>query len=144
MAELMETPIMLVVTIAAGWWIVRRLAVPWTPSHLLGMGCLALGLLLVAEFTLVLWLRGLSISEYLAAPDPASRTVYYVILEVFALMPLLAARRSDGAGLRCQRRCGSANPAQDASGAFRNDPTLFCSENVRRRKSGGKGDGRHI
>jgi type IV secretory pathway TrbD component len=57
------------------------------------MGCAALGLLLVAEFTLVLWLRGLSISEYLATRDPVSGTVYYVMLGVFAIMPLLVARR---------------------------------------------------
>jgi len=93
MAELMETPIMFVVTIAAAWWIVRRLAVPFTPSRRLGMGFIALGLLLVAEFTLVLWLRGLSINEYLAGRDPVSGTVYYLMIGVFALMPLLVARR---------------------------------------------------
>jgi len=93
MAELMETPIMFVVTMVAAWWIVRRLAVPLTPSRRLGMGCIALGLLLVAEFTLVLWLRGLSIREYLASRDPVSGTVYYVMLGVVAIMPLLVARR---------------------------------------------------
>src|SRR3989337_126276 len=66
MAELVETPIMLAVTIFAARWVVRRLAVPSKPSGRLGMGCIALGFLLVAEFTLVLWLRGLSIREYLA------------------------------------------------------------------------------
>lgn len=93
MAELMETPIMFVVTIVAARWIVRRLAVPSTPSSRLGMGCVALGLLLIWEFTLVLWLRGLSISDYLASLDPVSGTVYYVMLGVFAMMPLLVARR---------------------------------------------------
>jgi hypothetical protein len=83
-AELMETPIMLVVTILAARWIVRRLAVPPKPSSRLGMGCVGLGLMLVAEFTLVLWLRGLSISEYLASRDPVSGMVYYVMLGVFA------------------------------------------------------------
>jgi hypothetical protein len=92
-AELMETPIMLVVTILAARWVVRRLAVPSKPSSRLGMGCVALGLMLVAEFTLVLWLRGLSISEYLATRDPVSGTVYYVMLGVFCIMPLLVARR---------------------------------------------------
>jgi len=53
------------------------------------MGCIALALLLVAEFGLVLWLRGLSIREYLATRDPVSGTVYYVMLAVFAVMPLL-------------------------------------------------------
>jgi len=93
MAEVMETPIMFVVIILAARWIVRRLAVPSTPSSRLGMGCIALGLRLVAEFTLVLWLRGLSISDYLASRDPVSGTVYYVMLGVFAVMPLLVARR---------------------------------------------------
>ena len=92
-AELMETPIMLVVTILAARWIVRRVAVPPKPSNRLGMGCVGLGLMLVAEFTLVLWLRGLSISEYLASRDPVSGTVYYVMLGVFCIMPLLVALR---------------------------------------------------
>jgi len=93
MAELMETPIMLVVTILAARWIVRRLALPPTPSSRLGMGCIALGFMLVAEFTLVLWLRGLSITEYLASRDPVSGTVYYVMLVIFAIMPFLVAQR---------------------------------------------------
>jgi hypothetical protein len=93
MAELMETPIMFVVIFVSARWIVRRLAVPFTPSRRLGMGCVALALLLVAEFTLVLWLRGLSISDYLASRDPVSGTVYYLMLGVFAIMPLLIDRR---------------------------------------------------
>jgi len=93
MAELMETPIMFLVTIIAARWIVRRLGVPSTPSSRLGMGFISVGLMLVAEFTFVLWLRGLSISEYLASRDPVSGSVYYVMLGVFAVMPLLVARR---------------------------------------------------
>ena len=92
-AELMETPIMFGVTILAARWIVRRLAVLPKVSSRLGMGCVGLGLMLVAEFTLVLWLRGLSISEYLASRDPVSGTVYYVMLGVFAIMPLLVSPR---------------------------------------------------
>jgi type IV secretory pathway TrbD component len=53
------------------------------------MGCISLVLMLVAELGLVLWLRGLSIKEYLATRDPVSGTVYYVMLGVFAVMPLL-------------------------------------------------------
>ena len=51
-------------------------------------GFCRLGLLLVAEFTLVLRLRGLSISEYLESRDPVAGTVYYLMLGVFAIMPL--------------------------------------------------------
>jgi len=93
MAELLETPVMLVITILAARWIVRRLAVPPTLSCRLGMGSIALIFMLVAEFTLVLWLRGLSIREYLAGRDPVAGTVYYLPLGVFAAMPLLVVRR---------------------------------------------------
>ena len=91
-AELLEAPIMLVVTIVASRWIIRRLAVPCTSSRL-GMGGSALMLLLVAEFTLVLSLRGLSLREYFAGRDPVAATVYYMMLAIFAVMPLLVARR---------------------------------------------------
>lgn len=93
MAELLEAPIMFVIAIVAARWIVRRLAVAPTVSSRLGMGCIALSLLLLAEFTLVLWLRGLSISQYLAGRDPVAATVYYLMLGAFAVMPLLVARR---------------------------------------------------
>jgi hypothetical protein len=92
MAELMEAPIMFVVTIVAARWVVRRLALPSAPTSRLGMGCVALGLLLVTEFTVVLRRRGLSMSEYLASRDPMSGTVYYALLGVLAIMPLLVAR----------------------------------------------------
>jgi hypothetical protein len=93
MAELLEMPIMLAIAIVTARWIVRRLAVPPTPSSRLGMGGIALSLLLSAEFTLVLWLRGLSIIDYIAGRDPVAATVYYASLGVFAVVPLLAARR---------------------------------------------------
>ncbi len=94
-AELMETPIMLVVTILAAQWVVRRSALPPAEVTRLGVGLVALGLMLAAEFTLVLWLRGLTIGDYLASRDPISGTVYYLMLGVYAVMPLLVARRLD-------------------------------------------------
>ena len=92
-AELTETPIMLVVSIVAARWTVLRLAVSHMVSARIGMGCIALVLMLVAEFGLVLWMRGMSIRQYLAARDPVSGTVYYLLLAVFAIMPILVARR---------------------------------------------------
>jgi hypothetical protein len=91
-AELMEAPIMLVVTIVAARWTVLHLLVPSVPSARLGMGGIAPGLLLVAEFGFVLWVRGWSIREYLATRDRVSGTVYYVMLGAFAVMPLLVVR----------------------------------------------------
>jgi hypothetical protein len=93
MAELMEMPIMLAVVIVAARWTVRRLAVPALPARRLGMGSVALALLLAAEFTLALRLRGLSIPDYVASLDPVSGPVYAGTLGAFAVMPLLVARR---------------------------------------------------
>jgi len=87
MAELMEAPIMLAITIVVARWVVRRLAVPPKLSSRLGMGCIALFLLLLAEISLVLYLRGMSISEYLASRDPISGTVYYAELGILAFIP---------------------------------------------------------
>ncbi len=92
-AELMEAPIMLVVIVLAARWIARRLAVPPTPPRPLGVGFVALGLLLLVEFPVVLWLRGLTVGEYFARRDPVAGTVYMVMLGVFAVMPLLVARK---------------------------------------------------
>src|SRR5260370_6351935 len=93
MAELLEMPIMLLIAIVAARLIVLKLAVPFTLSSRLGMGGIGLGLMLIAEFTLVLSLRGLSIRDYLAARDPVAATAYYAMLGVFAVLPPLVARR---------------------------------------------------
>jgi hypothetical protein len=92
-AELVEMPIMLAVTILAARWIVHRPGLLPTPSKRLGVGIVALALLLMAELTLVLWLRGLTIHEYIASRDPVAGTVYIVMLGAFAIMPLLFTRR---------------------------------------------------
>ena len=84
---------MLVVIVLAARWMARRLAVPPTPLRLLGVGFVGLGLLLVVEFTVVLRLRGLTIGEYFAKRDPVAGTAYIMMLGVFAVMPLLVARR---------------------------------------------------
>jgi len=92
MAELSEMPIMAVLTILAARWIVRHFAVPSTPSARLGVGCIAIGLMLSAEFTLVLRPRGLSIREYLASRDPIAGSAYYAALGLFAPLPVFVAK----------------------------------------------------
>ncbi len=91
-AELMEAPIMLVVTILAARWVARRRSLPPAPAIRLGVGLAALAFLLIAEFTFVLAIRGLTLREYMASRDPVSGTVDVVLLGVFAAMPLLVAR----------------------------------------------------
>jgi hypothetical protein len=92
-AELLEMPVLLAVIILGARWVVRRLAMPPVPAQRLGMGLIALGILLLFEFTLVLWVRGMTFEGYLANLDPVSGTAYYVMLGMFALMPLWVVRR---------------------------------------------------
>ena len=91
-AELMETPIMLVVTVLAARWVARHLAVPRRPRQRLVVGLVALGLLLAAESGVVFWLQGLTIGEYVRSRDPVAGSVYVIMLGVFAIMPVLVAR----------------------------------------------------
>lgn len=49
-------------------------------------------LMLAVEFTVVLRIRGLTVREYFASRDAVSGTAYFVMLGLFALMPLLVAR----------------------------------------------------
>jgi len=62
------------------------------PADLVRIGFVALAFLLIAEFSFVLWLRGLPIGEYLANRDPVAGTAYIVMLGAFSVMPLLVAR----------------------------------------------------
>ncbi len=95
-AELMEAPIMLAVIIFAARWVVRRVVTSTAAPRLLAVGFIALGLLLATEFSVVLWLQGLTIESYLARRDPIAGTVYLIMLGVFALMPLVAAKKRGG------------------------------------------------
>jgi hypothetical protein len=121
-AELMEMPVMLVVIVLAARSIVRRLAVPATLSRRLGMGGVALALLLCAEVVLLLPVSRLSLREYVAGLDPVSGTVYFAMLGVLAMMPLLVARnatrpsRSPWSESVPRRASGETAPSRPADG----------------------------
>jgi type IV secretory pathway TrbD component len=92
-AELLESPFMVVISFAAARTIIRRMAFSFVIPQRLTMGAIAVTLMLVAEFTAVLWLRGLTLAQYLATRDPVSGSVYYFALFLFAIAPALVARR---------------------------------------------------
>lgn len=95
-AELAETPLMLaVVFLAARRTGIGRFA-DW--RRRLCAGLIALALLVSMEFTLVLWLRGLSLAQYGAERDPVSGVVYLLALVAFAVAPALL---GPGRGVRC-------------------------------------------
>lgn len=91
-AELMEAPIMFGVSILAARWVVRHVGIPPLWSRRLAMGCIALGLMLLVEFTFVLWIRGLTIRGYFETRDPVSGTVYFLTLGAFAAIPVFVGR----------------------------------------------------
>jgi hypothetical protein len=91
-AELIESPLMLMATILTARWIIRRFPVASAPLNAMIIGFVALGLLVVAELGVVM-LRGVPFSEYIASRDPVSGSVYLALLAAFAIMPRLFVRR---------------------------------------------------
>ena len=85
-AELAEMPLMLVATVLAARFVVRRFPASRRSSYLVSGG-VALLLLLLTEFSVVLGMRGLDIGSYVAERDPVAGGAYVLMLVVFALMP---------------------------------------------------------
>ena len=90
-AELMEMPIMLLVIVFSAL-AVKRLC-DGRPGIALMIGAVAFALMVTAELSAVLRLRGLTFSEYLASRDAVSGAGYLAMLVMFALMPWFVARR---------------------------------------------------
>lgn len=86
-AELLEMPFMFVVVALAARWIVQRCKLAPGRTRL-GAGAVALGLLLLAESSLALWLQGQSLRQYVESRDPISGSAYLFMLGVFAIMPM--------------------------------------------------------
>jgi hypothetical protein len=84
---------MLVVVVLAARFIVRRFGLPAIASVRLSAGFLGLALLLAAELLLALALQDQSLGQYIASRDPVSGSVYLGMLILFALMPVLVARK---------------------------------------------------
>lgn len=93
LAELIETPFMFVAIVMAARFVGRRFALPQRMSVRLGVGAMALALMLAAETGLVVILQRRSVGEYLADRDPVAGTVYLAMLALFGLMPLILGRR---------------------------------------------------
>jgi hypothetical protein len=89
LAELSETPLMLLVVYFAARWSMGRFSVPARLWPRLQTGCTALVLLVIAEWVVVVFVRQMTAAEYFASRDPVAGTVYLASLAVFALMPVL-------------------------------------------------------
>lgn len=89
-AEMMEMPFMFIAIVLGARFTVRHFRLhASSPPISIVVGMLALCLVIMLEFTVVLWLRGMTFSDYLAERDAISGTVYYLMLLIFGVMPWL-------------------------------------------------------
>lgn len=85
-AELAEMPVMLIAIVLSARFVVRRFPASRRTSYLFS-GTIAVLVLIVAEFSVVLGIRGLTITQYFAERDPIAGGVYLGMLMIFAVMP---------------------------------------------------------
>lgn len=86
-AELCESPLMLLASAVAARWMVHRFCRGFSRAALLGVGLIAVVCMLAAELLVGVGLRGLSPVQVVTARIAVSGSVYYVLLGLFALMP---------------------------------------------------------
>jgi len=91
-AELSEMPFMWLASYLTARYLLRRSRGSLGWADALWAGLLALVLLLAVEFTVVLGLRGLTLSDYLASRDGVSGAAYVISLLAYAFMPALVWR----------------------------------------------------
>ena len=90
-AELLEAPVMLVVLFFASRHVVRHYSLASEALLALGVGLIALALLVAVELLMTLILTGRSMTEYFYDRDPISGFVYLVSLFIYAVLPWLHA-----------------------------------------------------
>ena len=88
-ALLVEAAIMLIAMIVSSRWVMLRFSVPHTLGSTIPMGLVALTILMPAEIAGVLWVRGLSLQEYLASFVTTPGVISAVMFLLFAAMPSL-------------------------------------------------------
>jgi hypothetical protein len=86
-AELIEQPIMLLVSFYAARLTVRRFG-PFAAIWRLIVGLVALVLMVATELGLTVFVQGQDLAQYVAGRDPASGVAYILSLAAFGLMPL--------------------------------------------------------
>jgi len=99
MAELLEIPIMIAISVFAARSVVRRYGTANSRFRLCALGLMALLFMMGAEIGLGI-LMGRSPSAVIRERDPVSGPAYFMALGVFAAMPLLVASSARRGGRR--------------------------------------------
>jgi hypothetical protein len=92
---LLEAPFMLLVIIVAARWSIETFQISSARMPRLTIGFIGLGLLLIAEVVGVLWVRRLSLAEYLATLGPLSGAITLILVLLYVGMPLLVKRGNE-------------------------------------------------
>jgi hypothetical protein len=95
-AELLELPLMVIIYTAVAFHLVRRWEARLTVKRAIVAGASALLILLAFEFSVVLYLRGLTLNEYLESKDWLSGSAYLLSLLVFGAMPAFVYLKDSG------------------------------------------------
>lgn len=93
LAEILEIPNVLLATIIGSRWVVDRFTLPPLPGIRLGVGVVALCLVLISEWTVIQALQSLSVEGYVAAQDAAVEPIPVGALGVLTVMPFLVGYR---------------------------------------------------
>lgn len=86
-AEIIELPFMLGAVYFAARWIIYRYGLWSDITVAFAIGALSALFLLLIEFSVVLWLRGFTVREFLESRDPVAAVLYYLAVGLFALIP---------------------------------------------------------
>jgi hypothetical protein len=92
-AELIETPVMLLVSALAARWILRQFPNIRGSAESLSVGLIAVVLLLAAELAVGVFLFHLSITDALVKTDPVLAVAYYCTLCLYSLLPFILRKR---------------------------------------------------
>jgi hypothetical protein len=94
MASFCEAPFLLVTMVVAARWIPKRLGLASNPLILRFMGAGALALQQVADLSVGIALRGMTLTDQIARLASAPGFIYLTLLMLFAVMPLLVNRQA--------------------------------------------------
>ena len=89
---LLEAVIMLIAMAMSARWVIRGFHVRPTLGSTISMGLVALGILVPAELAGVVWVRGLSLHDYLGSFVTIPDLVSLLMFVLFAAMPTIVAR----------------------------------------------------
>lgn len=93
-AELIETPVMLLVSAFVARWILRQFPNIRGSADSLAVGLIAVVLLLAAELAVGIFLFHLSITDALVKTDPVLAVAYYCTLCLYSLLPFILRKRA--------------------------------------------------